>query len=489
MASASQPPWQSCGPTAQPTLTQEQETSILRASSRRVAAAVHARRGSSSRDLLGDAANTPVYGVFVTLKRAGQLRSCCGCLGEGLRFSEALDRAADRAATDDPRFPPISPTELGELDMHVWLLWGPQPVAARGEDRAAAIVLGKHGLQIGRGGARGLLLPSVAVDYGLDTRAFLQQVCLKAGLPRDAWKSDDTTLLVFQGYAVEGPFDTTAESDWEAESPEARPPAVAGGFYPATAGEIQRRLDAMFADGPRPAAEPWAGGLVPHAGWQYSGRLAAAVFQRAPLSECVLILGPKHRPGGAQWAVAPHGRWLFPGGEMASDPAMAARLAGAISGLKLDAVAHCQEHAIEVQLPLLARLAPQTRVVGIVVGDRSLPELLRFGREMAEAIRDLPQRPLLVVSSDLNHFADEAETQRLDRLALDAIQTLDPVSLYETVKEQHISMCGAAPCTVVMETLRCLNVLHRCELVGHSTSAEQTGDTHRVVGYAGLLLG
>jgi AmmeMemoRadiSam system protein B len=404
-------------------------------------------------------------------------------------LSEALDRAADRAATDDPRFPPISPTELDQLDMHVWLLWGPQPVAARGEDRVNAVVIGKHGVQIGRGGARGLLLPSVALDYGLDARGFLQQVCLKAGLPKDAWKDDDTILLVFEGYAVEGPLELTAEGAPELEQPDVRPPAVAGGFYPGTAREIQRRLEEMFAEAPKNPPEPWAGALVPHAGWDYSGRLAAAVFQRVQLPECVVMLCPKHRPGGTPWAVAPHTRWAFPGGEVASDPAMATRLANAVTGLTLDAEAHSQEHAIEVHLPLLARLAPQVRVVGIVVGDRLLPELLRFGRQLADALRDLPERPLLVVSSDMNHFADDAETRRLDQLALDAIQTLDPVQVYETVKEKRISMCGAAPCTVVMEALRRLNALQRCELVGHITSAERTGNTQHVVGYAGLLFG
>ena len=253
-----------------------------------------------------------------------------------------------------------------------------------------AVVIGKHGVQIGRGRARGLLLPSVALDYGLDARAFLQQVCLKAGLPKDAWKDDDTSLLVFEGYAVEGRLQATAERPMGWEPCDVRPPAVAGGFYPGTGREIQRRLDEMFVAAAEKAAAPWTGVLVPHAGWDYSGRLAAAVFQRVQWSECAIILCPKHRPGGAPWAVAPHTRWLFPGGELASDPAMAKRLADAVTGLTLDAVAHSQEHAIEVQLPLLARLAPRLRVVGIVVGDRPLPELLRFGRQMADALRDLP---------------------------------------------------------------------------------------------------
>jgi AmmeMemoRadiSam system protein B len=172
-----------------------------------------------------------------------------------------------------------------------------------------------------------------------------------------------------------------------------------------------------------------------------------------------------------------------------SDPALAAQLAQAITGLELDAAAHAQEHAVEVQLPLLARLAPQTQVVGITIGGGEPASLSRFAEQLAAVLRPLPQRPLLVISSDLNHFSDDAETCRLDRLALDAMQSLEPGRLYETVRSHRISMCGVLPAVIVMETLRQLDGLHRCELVGHTTSAETTGDTHRVVGYGGMLLG
>ena len=185
--------------------------------------------------------------------------------------------------------------------------------------------------------------------------------------------------------------------------------------------------------------------------------------------------------------MAPHRRWLFPGGELASDPELAARLAEGVPGLELDAAAHAQEHAIEVQLPLLARLAPKTRVVGIAVGDSPLPELLRFGVAMSVVLREMPNRPLLVVSSDMNHFADDRRTRQLDRLALDSIATLDPERVYATVRGNRISMCGMAPCVVAMESLRWLGSLGRVESVGYATSADASGDTGRVVGYAGLL--
>jgi len=488
MDSSSPQPSETPNRAGRPEFTKEQEATVLLAACRRVTAAVRHERAESTRQLLGETAKTQVYGAFVTLRREGQLRSCCGHLGPSVSLGDALDHAADRAATDDPRFPPIARSELNQLDVDVWVLWGPEPVAARGEDRVGAVVIGKHGLLIERGYARGLLLPGVAVDHGFDAKTFLQQVCVKAGLPTDAWKRDDTSLMVFEGQAIEGRMADVCPAGAEDD---VRPAAVAGGFYPGNPREMQHTLDDLFSSVPAsPAPQPWAGALAPHAGWVYSGKLAAAVFSRIAIPDCAIILCPNHHGRGARWAVAPHRRWLFPGGELASDPELAARLADGVEGLELDAEAHRQEHAIEVQLPLLARLAPRVRVVGITVGDSSLPELLRFGVAMSVVLRDMPRRPLLVVSSDMNHFADVATTDRLDSLALNAIATRDPELVYETVRQNRISMCGMAPCVVAMETLRWLGCLNRCESVGHATSADAGGISDRgVVGYAGLLFG
>jgi AmmeMemoRadiSam system protein B/AmmeMemoRadiSam system protein A len=481
MDCSSSQPAEPAGRLPRPSFSAEQEAELFHAAGQRVMAAVRGQWAESCRRLLGETADTLVYGAFVSLKRAGRLRSCCGHIESSVPLWRALDCAADRAATDDPRFPRIVPAELDQLDMDVWILWGPEPVLARGEDRVQAITIGKHGVQIARGAARGLLLPGVAVDHGLDARGLLEQVCIKAGLPPDAWQDDDTHLRIFEGDVIHGRL--------VAQQTDARQPAVAGGFYPGDARSVARMVDQLFAASAPAAAQSWAGALVPHAGWVYSGRLAAAVFRRVAIPSRAIILCPRHHPLGAPWAVAPHRRWLFPGGELASDPDLAARLADAVEGLVLDAAAHREEHAIEVQLPLLARVAPQVRLVGIAVGDGSLPELLRFGAELAAALKEMPDRPLLIISSDMNHFANDSETRRVDRLALDAIATLDPTRVYETVRRNHITMCGIGPCVIVMEALRQLQCLSRCESVAYATSAEASGDTDRVVGYAGLLFG
>jgi AmmeMemoRadiSam system protein B len=96
---------------------------------------------------------------------------------------------------------------------------------------------------------------------------------------------------------------------------------------------------------------------------------------------------------------------------------------------------------------------------------------------------------LLLISSDMNHFASDAETRRLDALALSALERGDPDVLHETVTRHNISMCGVLPAVIVLETLRLLGRFRRAERVGYATTADTTGDKSRVVGYAGMLLG
>jgi AmmeMemoRadiSam system protein B len=270
--------------------------------------------------------------------------------------------------------------------------------------------------------------------------------------------------------------------------PAVRPAAVAGSFYPGEAGALQALVEELVGGGEVPP-EPWPAVLVPHAGLRYAGKIAAAVYRRVALPDLVVILGPKHSRAGMEWAVAPHEAWALPGGTVASDPALARQLAAAIPGLQLDAQAHAREHCIEVQLPLLRRLAPRARVVGIVVGGGTLDRCREFAAGLAAVLRRQAERALLVISSDLNHYASDRANRRLDALALAALEQLDPAALYATVLARQISMCGMLPAVIVLETLKALGMLHRCARVDYATSADATGDTRRVVGYAGMLFG
>ena len=476
-------------------LTPQQERQIFEAAGQRVIAAVLGRAARPLEQTLADLASMTVAGAFVTLRRSGRLRSCCGSLGRDVPLSQALDHAAVAAAKDDPRFPPIGAAELPYLDVDVWLLGKLQPVSAKGLRRKEAVIIGKHGLKIARNNLQGLLLPGVAVEHHLDAEDFLEQVCHKAGLPPKAWLDDRARLMTFEGRAVEGELKTLLDdfpqqqaagpADAGASLADIRLPAAAGTFYPRDAAEINRTLDQWFS--PPVETEPWAAALVPHAGWVYSGRLAAEVFSRVKFPKQVIVVAPRHGPEGANWAVAPHRVWQLPGRCLDSDPELAGKLANSIPGLQLDAAAHAREHAIEVQLPLIARLSPQSRIVGITIYDGELHALEELGRQIADVLAGLDERPLLVISSDMNHYDDDAETRRRDRLALEALASLDPTRLHRTVRENRISMCGVLPAVVVLSALSQLHALNRCRQVGYTTSAEASHDTQRCVGYAGLL--
>jgi AmmeMemoRadiSam system protein B len=177
----------------------------------------------------------------------------------------------------------------------------------------------------------------------------------------------------------------------------------------------------------------------------------------------------------------------LPGLEIESDQDLAHRLASAIDRLELDASPHHEEHSIEVQLPLLARVAPMTKVVGITIGEGDLDSCLAFAEQLAAVLRDEADRPLLIISTDLNHYAPDPENRRLDGIALEALQQLDPAGLYHTVRENDISMCGLLPTVIVLKTLQNLDALHRCSQIAYGTSADTGGSIDRVVGYAGYL--
>jgi AmmeMemoRadiSam system protein A len=131
-------------------------------------------------------------GAFVTLKRRGELRGCIGHVQPHRSLAETVQQMAVAAALRDPRFTPVSPEELPEIEVEISVLSPPQRI-----DRAGQIRVGQHGLIIHHPDGQGLLLPQVAVERGWDRETFLAQTCRKAGLPGDAWKNPETEIHTF----------------------------------------------------------------------------------------------------------------------------------------------------------------------------------------------------------------------------------------------------------------------------------------------------
>ncbi len=269
-----------------------------------------------------------------------------------------------------------------------------------------------------------------------------------------------------------------------------RPPAVAGRFYPAEDAARRELVQSIFK-GPTPAQSSPLAVMVPHAGLKYSGHIAAHVWRSiADLDgRTLVVVSPKHTMQGVNWSVSPCESWrLSAGTSFASDAELATKIAEGVKALELDASAHQNEHGIEVQLPILEKVAPNAKVVGVALHGGSWNDIQQAATEFAAILRTLHTMPLLVISSDLNHYASDAENRRLDRIALDALSTGDPQHLLQTCREKDISMCGVIPAAFVMETLRQLGREFHVQELEYGTSGDVSGDRSQVVGYAGALL-
>jgi uncharacterized protein (TIGR00296 family) len=146
---------------------------------------------------------TPLFGekrgVFVTLTKAGHLRGCIGFPYPVMPLGDAIEDAAIAAATGDPRFPSVRKDELSSIRLEVTILTVPVTLEGDPDTRPENVVVGRHGLIVRGRGTSGLLLPQVATDYEWDSRTFLDQTCVKAGLPENSWMSANVEVLTFEG--------------------------------------------------------------------------------------------------------------------------------------------------------------------------------------------------------------------------------------------------------------------------------------------------
>jgi AmmeMemoRadiSam system protein B len=265
-----------------------------------------------------------------------------------------------------------------------------------------------------------------------------------------------------------------------------RLPAVAGRFYPLDPAEL-RKLVLQFSKNDLHAVGVQAMAcLVPHAGYAYSGPVTGAVFARLALPKKVLILGVRHFPGGEKAAINSRGAWQTPLGDVAIDEELAGALRLACPILQEDPVAHSREHSLEVQLPFLQVLAPASKFVPIALGSMQFEECARVGEALGAVLRDLKEQVLLLATSDLNHYEDDRTTRVKDRKAIEALLGMDPRRLYDACRVERISMCGWGPAVAMLSALKNRGAQH-AELVRYATSADVTGDTSSVVGYAGMI--
>lgn len=265
-----------------------------------------------------------------------------------------------------------------------------------------------------------------------------------------------------------------------------RQPAVSGRFYPSDPAELTAVINNCCKPASSVAPTRVKACLVPHAGYVYSGHVAGAVYARIEFPKKVLILGVRHYPRGEPAAMLSNGAWRTPLGDARIDAPLAEALREACSLLREDSVAHSAEHSLEVQIPFLQVLKPEFTFVPVAIGTVRFEDLVAVGQAIGKVLASPSEDVLLLTTSDLNHYEDDATTRVKDRKAIDRILALDAHGLYDTCRDEHVSMCGLGPTVAMITALSKLGVT-KPELVRYATSGDVSGDFSAVVGYAGIL--
>ncbi|MBP7217164.1 MAG: AmmeMemoRadiSam system protein B [Candidatus Omnitrophica bacterium] len=266
-----------------------------------------------------------------------------------------------------------------------------------------------------------------------------------------------------------------------------RKAVVAGTFYPSTGNEIRKQI-ATFLSGNQKARHAIAC-MVPHAGYMYSGQVAAETLASITMTDTAILIGPNHTGYGKAYSIMSNGTWQTPLGDITIDTPVAKTLLTTSKYLEDDATAHAREHSLEVELPLLQYFKPDIKVIPITLMAEDTSNLKSIGIEIADAIRKMNRQNsiLVVASSDMTHYESQESARAKDTLAIEAIVALDEDKLAATVRKSNISMCGWTAAVTMLAAAKALGA-RTAQLIRYQTSGDITKDTESVVGYAGITI-
>ena len=277
-----------------------------------------------------------------------------------------------------------------------------------------------------------------------------------------------------------------------------RRPAVSGQFYEGHSLSLKTQIEECFTHALGPGRMPKIdekgkreiiGIISPHAGYMYSGPVAAqGFFQLAKdgSPKTFIILGPNHRGMGAKVSIFNSGSWQTPLGVIEINLELSQEIIENSDIIKPDKSAHNYEHSIEVQLPFLQYIyGEQFNFVPLCMSDQGVDTSKLVGETLGEVLKD--KDVVLIASSDFTHYESQKNAEKKDKLAIDAILKLNVLDFYESIKEQNISICGHGPIAVAINVAKKLGA-KSCELLKYATSGDITHSYHQVVAYAAIKI-
>lgn len=270
----------------------------------------------------------------------------------------------------------------------------------------------------------------------------------------------------------------------------------AGTFYPANRNDLLELLESCFLDKSGPGQLPSSKGssnkipsaiVCPHAGYQYSGSVAAWAYLEASnrrKTPTVILIGPNHSGAGADIAVYPPGSWETPLGQIKVNEIIVNNLASL--GLTIDDTGHNHEHSIEVQIPFLQYIYDSNfQIVCISMLDQSIKASKKLSASLAKVLAG--EDFLIVATSDLSHYVSDHIARRQDRVLVKSFETDSLDLIFETAGQFNASACGIGPIATTIN-ISALRGADYVKMLKYETSAATTQDKTSVVGYCALAI-
>ena len=264
-----------------------------------------------------------------------------------------------------------------------------------------------------------------------------------------------------------------------------RKPVVNGQFYPADKKKLTAAIGALI---PQAASKISAKGLIlPHAGYAYSGAVAAATVAKVLPKKRLIILGNNHSGLGTSFALWSEGEWETPFGSIKIDEKLAKTILERSDLIKSDCLAHVAEHSIEVQLPIVSYCFGEFQFVPIACRISSLEIYREVAEQLFEAVKNIKNEILMIATSDLTHYEPDSAARRKDSMLIESIINLDEGDMLKKIKKEDISACGEAPVAILISCLKKMGA-KKSQVIRYQTSADTSGDATSVVGYAGIVI-
>ncbi|HOV85449.1 MAG TPA: AmmeMemoRadiSam system protein B [Syntrophobacteraceae bacterium] len=262
-----------------------------------------------------------------------------------------------------------------------------------------------------------------------------------------------------------------------------RESVIAGSWYPGNPETLRQEITRYVNEVPDPRVEGTLLGLIcPHAGYMYSGGVAAHAYKLLtghPFDR-VLIVAPSHRAHFPGASLSRVGGYRTPLGVVPLDDELTELLGAHSSLVGYFPNADSQEHSLEIQLPFLQVMLKDFRLTPVLMGEQSPDFCRKLADVLADACRD--KNVLLVASTDLSHYHSQGTARRLDQVVLDRVGALDPEGLSEDLEQGRCEACGGGPMVTVMLAAKKLGAVN-ARVLQYATSGDVSGDTRQVVGY------